>query len=311
MHLGKNVHSSQIILISGPTASSKSKIALELAARLGGIIINADALQVYSCWKILSARPDFDNTPPNIPHHLYGHVSCLEKYSVGVWIEEVGSLLQKFRGNPIIIIGGTGLYFHALTNGLSPIPTIKKEIQEESQILYSTGKFSQILAELKKSDPKSYEYIDRENPRRIQRAWEVFKSTGKGLHDWNEVTTKPLVDSNKSWNILLEVDKSELENRIRSRLLTMIDRGAIAECRKNLSIIESNLPSGKVIGAKEFAQYLKGNCSKEYAIEQACITTRQYAKRQKTWFRNKFSFWQNYSVKEAGKLLDIIEENFL
>ena len=273
------------ILIAGPTASGKSQLALEYACAQGRSIINADALQIYSNWPILSAQPSLDDLSA-APHFLYGHIKPDTPYSVGHWLRE----LSVFEGNhpAPIIIGGTGLYFRALTEGLANIPAIKDHIRDEANtIILHEGDHSRLLADLITQDPQTAANIDQRNPMRVQRAWEVLKSTGKGLYAWQQETPAPLLPLSKCFPILIEADPNWLLKRIETRFDLMLSAGALEEARANLAQWDPLLPSSKTIGAPELISHLQGAITLEEAILNATISTRQYAKRQRTWFRNR------------------------
>ncbi len=284
------------VLISGPTASGKSGLALDLAAQHDGIIINADALQVYDCWRVLTSRPSEEDHDV-APHFLYGHQSCRSTYSVGQWLTEVQSLLSQHQQSVKIIVGGTGLYFTALTSGLTTVPPIKNSIRQTARKMLREGAIDLMLTGLQTSDPETFSALDRNNPRRVQRAWEVLKSTGMGLAAWQKLNTKPMVNLDDTKTVLLEVDPNLVGERIATRVDRMIKDGVLVECLKNLPLLELDLPSAKAIGAKEFTGYLMGKWDFWTAKERTVIATRQYAKRQRTWFRRQFADWNRYDVE--------------
>jgi tRNA dimethylallyltransferase len=278
------------ILIAGPTASGKSALALRLAQMVDGCIINADALQVYDCWSVLSACPDTDERA-HAPHHLYAHIGKHTPYSAGHWLRDVKGCLESTDKRPIII-GGTGLYFMALTKGLAPIPDIPKDVRasgNEMRIEHGKNAFVQILAQ---NDPNTLANLDQANPARLQRAWEVWRTTGKGLSAWQAETPAPLVDPATAAKITLTSDRVWLAERIDRRFDIMMDMGALDEVRAYIADgWDPKLPSAQAIGARELVAHLKGELDLETATTQAKTQTRQYAKRQRTWFRSKMSDW--------------------
>lgn len=187
------------ILIAGPTASGKSALALELAARIDGVVINADASQVYDCWRILSARPT-ESECLAAPHRLYGHIPAHVRYSAGAWLRDVASELAAARemGRSAIVVGGTGLYFQALTSGLAEIPAVPAEIHAQSQAMLAAGNLDAMIAVLAERDPRTLRGIDARNPMRVQRAWDVLMATGRGLADWQSNATEPLIEAASS-----------------------------------------------------------------------------------------------------------------
>ena len=282
-------------LIAGPTASGKSDFALRLAKQVNGAIINTDALQVYAQWYILSARPT-PNDLAQASHHLYGHIPLLHDYSVGHWLREVEVILPKIRakGRVPIFVGGTGLYFDALLTGLADIPAIRPATKQAADDLErQSGKtaFGDALARL---DAKTYAQIDVRNPARARRAWEVFCETGKGLSDWQAQTPPPLLDKAKCQCIAVHSDTDWLNARIDRRFEQMIKQGALAECQAvfDEGLWQAQHPSCRAIGAAELIAHLQGDMTLDNAITAASQATRRYAKRQRTWLRNKMTDWQ-------------------
>ncbi len=273
------------ILIAGPTASGKSELALRLAETQGGVIVNADALQVFDGWRVLTARPSPKETA-RAPHRLYGHVPNAETYSVGHWLKDATPHLS----GPLrpIIIGGTGLYFRALTEGLVQIPPTPPEIRAEADAFLADNGLANMCADL---DPKTAARIDLNNPARVQRAWEVLKATGRGLADWQDETGPALLPLSKAQAFVMQADKEWLNQRIDRRFDMMMEQGALDEARAILPHWDPTCPSAKAIGAPELIAHLKGELSLEAAREAAKISTRQYAKRQRTWFRARMKEW--------------------
>ena len=278
------------ILIAGQTASGKSHLALQVAAQHGGIIINADATQVYSNWRILTARPSIEDEA-KINHKLYGHIDGVTEYSVGTWIKEIRETLLS-NSRPIIV-GGTGLYFSALTSGLVDIPEIPEKIRQEATSKIAKNGFESLVREI---DEETAEKIDKNNPMRVQRAWEVLRSTGRGLNSWHRETPEPTLDINKCKAILIDGEVSLINDRINKRFDQMIEQGLIQEAKNNLATWNKMNPSSKAIGAQELIDYLNNKISIDELREQILIATRQYAKRQRTWFRSKMISWEKYII---------------
>jgi len=278
------------VLIAGPTASGKSALALEIAARQGGVIVNADALQVFANWRILTARPD-QAEESRAPHRLYGHIAGDQAYSVGHWLRDVAPLL--IGPERPIIVGGTGLYFMALTRGLAEIPETPPEIRSAADTFLAKGGIERLLRDL---DATTLARIDRRNPMRVQRAWEVWRTTGTGLAAWQDATPAPLLDLGKAQPILMNADRDWLGIRIEKRFDIMMAGGALDEARANLPTWNPADPSAKAIGAPELIGYLQGRLSLAEARAAAVIATRQYAKRQRTWFRSKMKAWTSISL---------------
>ena len=289
--LGIHPETNKIILIAGTTASGKSGLAMALARRHGGIIINADSLQVYECWRILTARPSLEDELA-IPHYLFGHVPCNQSYTISQWLAEIKILLAENKDKLKIIVGGTGMYFSTLTSGFADIPDIKDATREDGENLLQEDGVEGMLAYLRQNDPATYASLDKQNPRRVQRAWEVFHSTGIGLASWFRNNQDPIVNITEAKAIVLDLAKDRLENNIQVRLEQMIRSGVLDECRNNIAIMNNHHSAAKAIGANELIDHLKGKSTLAEATRKTQIATRQYAKRQRTWFRNKMKHWE-------------------
>ncbi len=281
-----NIGTDQPILIAGPTASGKSTLALEIANKHGGVIINADALQVFADWRVLTARPSLQDEA-EVPHFLYGHVAGDTAYSVGQWLRDVTPFLTG--PNRPVIVGGTGLYFSALTSGLADIPDIPADIRALADQRMVEDGFTSLLGEL---DAETSARIDTQNPVRVQRAWEVLTATGRGIAAWQDQTPAPLLPLAQTQPILLSADKDWLNNRIAQRFDAMLANGALEEARANRATWSPDLPSAKAIGARELMAQLGGDMTLDQARDSATIATRQYAKRQRNWFRARMKDWQ-------------------
>lgn len=290
MDIPHDIDPARPVLIAGPTATGKSALALAIAQHQGGVIVNADALQVYENWRILSARPGPDEMV-QAPHRLYGHVGARQAYSVGHWLREVAALLDG--PERLIVTGGTGLYFAALTGGLADIPAPPPEIRHEADRRRTAGGIDAMLAAL---DPATRSRIDTRNPMRVQRAWEVQQTTGHGLAAWHDATPAPLLPLDRCQPLLLEGGTAWLTARIARRFDRMLDAGALDEVRANLAGWDPARPSSRVIGADQLVAYLRGDTTLDRAREAATIATRQFAKRQRTWFRARMRNWQRVAA---------------
>lgn len=279
------------VLIAGPTASGKSALALEIAQAQGRVIVNADALQVHNTWSVLTARPDAADCA-RVPHHLYGHVPRGAEYSAGHWLREVSALLD--RQPNAVIVGGTGLYFTALTQGLAEIPPTPPEVRETADAMLARQGLAALVAGL---DPRTAAGIDLRNPARVQRAWEVLRATGIGLADWQARTGGARLGAGLFTGVVLMPETGWLDARISRRFAGMLDSGALDEARAALphwpdSAGTSAAPLWtRAIGAAELVAHLRGQMSLSEATEAATLATRQYAKRQRTWFRSRMQGW--------------------
>lgn len=285
MKLPMKIAPDRPVLIAGPTASGKSALALQIAESSGGIIINADAIQVYANWRVLTARPSPEDEA-RAPHALYGHIGRDAEYSVGHWLREVTPYLTGSK-RPIIV-GGTGLYFTALTQGLADIPATPPQLRAEADDILKNHGIEALLCDL---DPATTARIDTQNPMRVQRAWEVMKSTGRGLASWQDTTPPPLLPLDQCAALLVAADKDWLNARIARRFDQMLTHGALDEAQTNLADWNPAQQSAKAIGAPELIAHLKGGTTLDQAREAATIATRQFAKRQRTWFRARMRSW--------------------
>ncbi|MEM6622520.1 MAG: tRNA (adenosine(37)-N6)-dimethylallyltransferase MiaA [Pseudomonadota bacterium] len=294
------------ILIAGPTASGKSSLALALAERTGGMLINADSQQIFREWQTLSARPS-DAETARAPHHLYGHISLASEYSVGHWLRDLRPILRAAQDESVqtIIVGGTGLYFRALTEGLVEIPPTPDEIRargEQELDRLGLRAFTQSWAA---RDPKTAAQTDLDNPRRVLRAWEVLETTGQGLAHWRAATPPPLIPLGQALAIALVPPRDWLYARCEQRFDQMITAGALDEVR-HVQATYATLPDLKAVGARELLAHLSGELTLDDAIGQAKTETRRYAKRQLTWIRNQMGDWQTKDPSHPSDLADIM-----
>jgi tRNA dimethylallyltransferase len=285
---------SKAVLIAGPTASGKSRLALELARQHNGVVINADSMQVYGELRILTARP----TPADedaVPHRLYGHVPASTRYSVGRWLDDVAGALDAARdkGRLPILVGGTGLYFKALTDGLAAVPAIPADIRE-AVLRNSEGEASDTLhRRLGEVDPEDAARIRPSDRSRIVRAMEVFEATGRSLAAWRARPADPVLDFSTAEGLVLDPDRARLHERIAKRAEAMIHDGAMAEAEALAKLgLSPDLPAMKAIGVRELLEHIAGKISLDEALAGMKTETRRYAKRQLTWFRNQMDGWR-------------------
>ena len=271
----------KLVLIAGPTASGKSELALQIAERFGGVIVNADASQVYDCWRIISARPSPEDEA-RAPHLLYGHIAHDRTYSTGHWLREVTPLLSN--GARPIIVGGTGLYFSALTEGMADIPATPPSVRAKADQM----PLSDLLGGV---DARTLARLDTRNRARVQRAWEVQAATGRPLADWQDDTPPPVLALADTVPIVFEPDKDWLLERITRRFDQMLQTGALDEVAAMRDRYDPALPACKAIGVPELMAYLDDRLTLDQARDRATIATRQFAKRQRTWFRARMRAW--------------------
>lgn len=287
----KDIPANRPVLIAGPTASGKSALALRIAETQGGVIVNADAVQVYDCWRVLSARPTTQEEA-RAPHALYGFLPADQDYSAGQWLRDLAPLLDA--GARPIITGGTGLYLSALTEGLAEIPPIPPEVRAEANARLADGGLPALLAEI---DPETVVRIDRANPARVGRAWQVLRATGRGLARWQDETGPPLLPLSATVPLVVTAPRDWLTARIEMRFDAMLARGALDEVRALLPRWRPDLPAAKAIGAPELAAHLRGEMSLEAARAKAVTATRRFAKRQQTWFRARMRAWNQIDAR--------------
>ncbi len=284
------------ILIAGPTASGKSHLALDLADRWNGAIVNADSMQVYPVLRVLTARPD-DSVEALLPHHLYGHADLRHPYSVAQWLADVRLALARVRksGRIPVIVGGTGLYFQTLERGLAEVPDIPRAVRDEVRRSLIDDGSVQLHEQLRRLDPQGAAALRASDGQRIARALEVVTATGRPLSAFKaQQTVTSLLDGMQVDRIILEPERSLLHQRINLRTEQMIDAGAEDEVRALLTL---DLPSDatvlKAIGVSQLASCIHGEFSLNHALEKIKTLTRQYAKRQSTWFRGQLdSQWR-------------------
>jgi tRNA dimethylallyltransferase len=283
------------ILIAGPTASGKSALALEMARRHGGVIVNADSMQVYSVLRSLTARPNEAQTRM-APHLLYGHVHPRENYSTGQWLRDVQGLAEVgvLRDRIPVFVGGTGLYFRALLGGLAVMPPIPPDISEHWRGALAEQGPQELHRVLQEKDPEAALKLEPADGQRIVRALEVLEVSGRSILNWQAEASDPAVDPENAEMILLDPERKLLVERIERRFDRMMEEGAVAEVEALLSLgLDPSLPAMKAIGVREIAAALDGRLSMEEAITRAKTATRQYAKRQGTWFRHQMGAeWQ-------------------
>jgi tRNA dimethylallyltransferase len=281
------------ILIAGPTASGKSALALGLADEFGGTIINADSMQVYRDLRIITARPTLAEEA-RVPHMLYGHVDAAENYSVGRWCVDVAAALAEAEraGRMPIIVGGTGLYFKALTRGLAAVPPVPAAIRATVRARLSAEGSAALHAELAARAPASAQRLMPGDRSRVARALEVVLATGRSLTDWHREGLKPALDPGCVVKIFLDVERCELYRRIDARFDAMLAAGAREEAGALAARgLDPELPAMKAHGIPWLIRHLNGRITLQEAIEQAKRDTRRYTKRQSTWFRHQLPDW--------------------
>jgi tRNA dimethylallyltransferase len=281
------------VLIAGPTASGKSALALAVAERFGGTVINADSMQVYRDLRIITARPTEDEER-RVPHRLYGHVDAAMNYSTGQWLRDVAAVVSDVRkqGRLPILIGGTGLYFTALTKGIAAVPPTPVAVRDEVRGRLATEGVGALHAELARLDPETARRLMPKDRSRIARALEVFKSTGRSLSEWHREGLPSPIDIGGAVKVFLKTERSTLVDGIETRFGTMMKAGALDEVRA-LAVrrLDPLLPAMKAHGVPWLIRHLNSEISAEEAAAGAIMDTRRYAKRQVTWFRNQLPDW--------------------
>lgn len=294
-----------IICIAGPTASGKSAWALEIAKSVGGEIINADALQVYLDLQILSARPTLQEMD-SIPHHLFGHVVGNVRYSTGQWLREVQPVILQCLARDVIpiLVGGTGLYFKALIEGIAEVPPVSDESMSKAQAVLDENGIARLRAEAEKVDAIAAARVLGNDPQRLLRIVSVFYETDRALSSW-QANTRPIIPKRFCRRAVLLPQRQGLYERINARFGAMIENGGLAEAK---AIFEKgydhSLPMMKAIGLQQFFPYLRGEVDLDESIELAKRDTRRFAKRQFTWFRGQAADWDQITNNAQKRVFE-------
>lgn len=297
------------LLIMGPTASGKSALALALAERTGGEIVNADSMQVYRDFRILTARPSLDEER-QAPHHLYGHVDAAERYSTGRWLADALAVVAQIRerGNTPILVGGTGLYFKALTQGLAQMPGVDPELRAVLSARAAAEGASALHLELARLDPQTAARLEPNDTPRILRALEVIETTGESISVF-QAKTKPTLAAGEWRGVALLPNRAALYSAINARFEKMLEQGALEEVRTfTTRNLDPTLPATKAHGAPALSAYLRGELTLAQATEIGQRDTRRYAKRQFTWIANQMPDWPRINAPELPQRVELALE---
>ncbi|MEM8797707.1 MAG: tRNA (adenosine(37)-N6)-dimethylallyltransferase MiaA [Pseudomonadota bacterium] len=306
----------RFVLIAGPTASGKSALALDVAecAMARGrpaVIVNADSMQVYRELRVITARPELAQEV-RVHHELFGYVSVADVYSTGAWLRAVRQCLDRIDDRALIVfVGGTGLYFKALTEGFAEIPDVPTEVRARVRDELARDGKEALFSRLRAVDPEGANALDEGDPQRILRALEVYEATGRPLGTWKkEGQTEALLEEFRCRKLVLLPDRSDLYSRINKRFQQMVDQGALDEVRALIALeLPLDRPAMKAIGVPQLAAYLRGETDLQGAIESASQDSRRYAKRQMTWLRNQMGDdWQRLSAREEADLSTLAGE---
>lgn len=304
----------RIILLAGPTASGKSALALALAARVDGVIVNADSMQVYAEAPIMTAQPSAAEQA-EAPHRLYGHVSGAEAYSTGRYIDDVSAVLVGIEaaGKTAIIVGGTGLYFKALLEGLSPVPPIPSEVRARCRALAETEGVAAVRDAVAKVDPEITARLDATDAQRLVRALEVFEATGRPLSEWQRSPGRRVIDGDGATKLVIDRPRADLQARADLRFDQMMAAGALDEMRMLAALaLAPDLPLMRALGVRPLLEHLAGKLPREAAISAGKLETRQYIKRQQTWFKRHMMSWNAISAQQMKNIdptIDVIAKN--
>ena len=294
-------HVGKAVLIAGPTASGKSALALELALATNGVVINANSMQVYRDLRIITARPTHGDEA-RVPHRLYGHVDAAVNFSAGAWVSDAARALEEAQAQDRlpIFIGGTGLYFKALTAGLSVVPPIPAEVRESVRARLEQNGVEALHAELARRDPRAAERLNLRDRSRIARALEVIEATGRSLLDWHREGEPPLLPKDSFRAVFLSPERDELYARIDARFDAMLGAGAVREVERLVARrLDPLLPAMKAHGVPALMRHLRGELSLDEAASIGRADTRHYAKRQFTWFRHQLPEFEWVKPEEA------------
>ncbi len=288
--MSKNIANIPIIIIAGPTASGKSGLALALAEHIGGIVINADSMQIYKDIPILAATPSPEDQK-HIPHRLYEIYDASMRGNVVDWLAQCREEIEQARriSTLPIVVGGTGFYLEALTKGVTPIPETPENIRLEVEHLYQTNGLPELYHLLQQTDPQTAERLGPNDTTRIRRAIEIWKHTGRPLSYWHDQPLNTCFRPDEFIRIYIKPDRNDLCTRINTRFDIMLTKGALTEVQRLVARgLSDSLPAMRALGVQELKAHLTGLCSLEKAATTAKIHSRQYAKRQMTWFNNRF-----------------------
>lgn len=289
------------VLIAGPTASGKSALALARARASGGVIVNADSMQVYDTLRVITARPSPEEEA-QAEHRLYGFVPAAQRFSTGQWVRAAAGIIDETDpARELIFVGGTGLYFDALTNGFADVPEVPEavmlEVQQEIQALDEAGRMALLMAE----DAETARRLGVADPQRVIRALAVKRATGRPLSAFQQAQSPGLLAGWALERMVLWPDRDILRERIARRFEAMFDSGAVEEVKAlRAQALDPSLPAMKAIGVPEISAWLDGALSREAAVARAIIASRQYAKRQRTWFRNRMGDWPRRGLGGAS-----------
>jgi len=303
---------SKIVLISGPTASGKSNFAVKIAKKINGEVVNADSMQVYKQLKILTARPN-KKEQKNIKHHLYGIIDINKKFSTGQWLRLVIKKIKEVRQRKKtpILVGGTGLYFQSLINGLVKIPNIPLKIRKKVRLIQKKEGQSNFYKKLLNIDKKIKNKFNPNDTQRSIRAFEIMLYTKISMYDWLS-KTESIFNENQFFKLYINFEREELIRRISLRTSKMFQMGVIQEFKKfNKKKIKKDSSVSKVIGVNELDQYLQNQITLEQAKELIAIRTRQYAKRQATWARSRMINWNKVNPNEISSWIKKINKSSL
>jgi tRNA dimethylallyltransferase len=298
----------EAVLIAGPTASGKSALALELAQKTGGVVINADSMQVYRDLRVITARPTPEEEA-QVAHRLYGHVDAGVNFSAGAWVADARRVLAEARAQnrQPIFVGGTGLYFKALTRGLSAVPPIPPEIRDGVRTRLERDGVEALHAELSRRDPASAQRLKPRDRARVARALEVVEATGRSLIDWHREGLPPLLPQGQFRALFLEPERDALYARIDARFDAMLEAGALGEVAKLAARkLDPLLPAMKAHGVPALIRHVEGGLALQQAAAIGRADTRHYAKRQFTWFRHQLPEFEWVSPEAAKEWLDRI-----
>ncbi|WP_370678076.1 tRNA (adenosine(37)-N6)-dimethylallyltransferase MiaA [Pleomorphomonas sp. PLEO] len=296
------------VLIAGPTASGKSALALAIAERCGGVVINADSMQVYRELRILTARPTQEDEA-RAPHRLYGHIGSGDGYTVASYLDDLEKTLIAIVRQPAVIVGGTGLYFNAMTQGLSDVPPIDERVRAFWRERAQTTSAAALHKELAVVDPVLYGRLHPNDTQRVLRALEVADSTGRPLSEWQETRSRPLISGGHIAHVVMAPERDWLHARIDERFRAMAASGGLDEARAFAALrLDPALPAMKAIGVPEMIAAARGELPVEEAVEAAITATRQYAKRQETWFRNQMADWPRLDPASSRHFVAVADD---